>query len=330
MNKAIALPLLADPRTGGWPTYTAHLARGLLKIGWDPIIFRVSNNSESKPRDFGRGLTYWNISQEDLRATCKNIPTLITAIGKNYREYARSLFTEGASVVIHDPTELDAEMRDALGSVRVFTIRPIISMGLQSAGIDNLYLPHPYERSKPVQESPKTRAVSLSRIDWDKNTDIIVEANKVLPADKKIKIYGAPNRLYMNLSLKELDSDWEDNYAGSWPANADTSIPIRIAKSAEIVVDLSSIKGDGGGTQYSFLEVFDAERPLIVHQKWLTGNADYDEIRPAIYKAVSDADSLAEAVLSEPEYDASAANRILATHEAGTVAKQLIEMWDRG
>jgi hypothetical protein len=330
MNKAIALPLLADPRTGGWPTYTAHLARGLLNIGWDPIIFRVKNKSETKPRDFGGGLTYWNISEEDLRRTCKDIPTLITAVGKNYRAYARSLFSEGASVVIHDPTELDAEMRDALGSVQVFTIRPIISIGLRLAGIDNSYLPHPYERSVPITESAQTRAVSLSRIDWDKNTDIIVEANKVLPPDKKIRIYGAPNRLYMHLSLKELDADWEENYAGSWPANADSSIPIRIAKSADMVVDLSSIKGDGGGTQYSFLEVFDAERPLIVHQKWLTGNADYDEIRPAIYKAVSGADSLVEAILGEPEYDADAANRILAAHDAGTVAKQLIEMWNRG
>jgi len=325
MKKIVALPLLADPRMGGWPTYTAHLAHGLISAGWEPVIFRLAKRSEKKPRHFGRGLDYWNISFNDLLELTHTVPTLITAVGKNHRETARDLMAEGANVVIHDPTELDAMMREAISVTKVFTIRKIISDNLKKIGIDNQYLPHPYQRATPVDSKLEKHAVSLSRVDFDKNTHLIVEANKLLPEDKRIVIHGALNRLYAKFKLEETDPRWWDNYAGEWPASESTSAPLRIANSANMVIDLSTIKNDGGGTQYSFLEVFDAGKPLVIHSGWLTGNPDYDEIAPAVYCAVDSPESLAEAVMGEPSYDKSEAEIILNTHEAGNVARNLME-----
>ena len=34
------------------------------------------------------------------------------------------------------------------------------------------------------------------------------------------------------------------------------------------VVDMSIIKGDGGGTQYTFLEAIYQDRALILHKEW--------------------------------------------------------------
>lgn len=322
----IALPLLADPRTGGWPTYTAHLAHGLSAAGYDPVIFRLGKRSETRPRNFGRGQQYWNISFDGLVQMARNAPTVITAVGKNYREMARDLIGEGANIVIHDPTELDATMKEAIAGANVITIRKIISDRLAADGIANQYVPHPYMRAMNVTAEPRHHAVSLSRVDFDKNTQVIVEANKLLPADSKVTIYGSQNRLYAKLKLEESDPNWLANYGGDWPATAPTTLPLSIAKSAKMVVDLSTIKGDGGGTQYSFLEVFDAGKPLIIHEKWLTGNPDYDEIAPAVAATVGSAEDLAKIVRSELVYDEHEVEKILRNHDAAVIAEQVMEV----
>lgn len=325
MNKIIALPIMANPRTGGWPTYTAHLAHGLIGAGFEPVIFRIGKRSESKPRSFGRGLEYWNISLPELLKMVGSVPTIITAVGKHHRDEAITLIAEGAGVVIHDPTELDGKMIEAIKTTRVFTIRPVISATLEGLGVRNNYLPHPYRRVNPVAGERVTRAVSLSRVDFDKNTHTIVEANQILEPDSQVKIYGSLNNRYANFKLEKVDPDWERNYLGGWPANSDISVPVRIAKSADMVIDLSTIKGDGGGTQYSFLEVFDAEQPLVIHSGWVTGNPEYDEILPAVYRAVGSAEELAEAVMSEVTFDKSAGLDILKKHDATAVGSLLIE-----
>ena len=41
-------------------------------------------------------------------------------------------------------------------------------------------------------------AVSISRIDYDKNTEIILRANQIInDENKKIKIFGSENRFYI-------------------------------------------------------------------------------------------------------------------------------------
>lgn len=326
MKKLIALPLLADPRTGGWPTYTAHLSHGLMRAGWNPIIFKISKRSERSPRDFGRGLQYWNIALDELAPMAGQIPMLITAVGKSYRSIAADLMARGSSVVIHDPTELDQTMREALRETKVITIRQIIADKLDSEGIPNVFIGHPYERAERLSTEIQTRAITLSRVDFDKNTHVVVEANRILPEHEQIQIYGTLNTLYSKIRLDEIDADWKRNYAGDWPAKSSTALPLQIAGSAEAVIDLSTIRGDGGGTQYSFLEIFDAGRPLIIHGDWLTGHRRYDEISPAIYSAINTAEALASAVTEPPTYDRSAATDILRNHDSERIAKQILQV----
>ena len=64
--------------------------------------------------------------------------------------------------------------------------------------IDSLFLPHPFYEY-PISNSKKHEAVSISRIDYDKHTELILKANELLKNKNKnnIKIYGAKNDLYV-------------------------------------------------------------------------------------------------------------------------------------
>lgn len=323
-DKPLLLAILADPATGGWPSYTAHLAYGLREAGYDPLIVKLTKTTEKKPRDFGRGLTYWNLSMPDLLEAAKQGAVLITAIGKNKREAAAELIRLGAPVVIHDPTELDKDVIELLKQAKVITIRKIISDALAAKGIPNTYLPHPYKRNPEKYQEQRGNPVAISRVDFDKNSHLIVEANKYLA--EPIIIYGTLNTLYESVRLKKADENWRVNYGGAWPSKTDLWHSVYLAAKAKAVVDLSTIKGDGGGTQYAFLEALDAETPLIIHTNWLTGNPDYDEMAPVASATVASATDLVN-VFSRPlviNHDAVAT--LFERHNARKVASDLIEL----
>ena len=112
-------------------------------------------------------------------------------------------------------------------------------------------------------------AVSISRIDYDKNTDIILKANKLIEDEtKKIKIFGFANTMYV---YKKLDNLELDKY---WYGKFKKELPIQykdkdILKNCKFVVDLTRIKNDGGGTQYTFLEAIYNNCVLILHNDWI-------------------------------------------------------------
>jgi hypothetical protein len=325
-QQLVVLAILADPTTGGWPSYTAHLAYGVRDLGYEPLIVKLSKVSEKKPRDFGRGLTYWNMSAEDLMVASENLPTVITAVGKNKREYAANLIAKGASVVIHDPTELDAQILAILAGSKVVTIRRIISDKLTEKGIANVFVPHPYKRSPHVSAKARQNVVAISRVDFDKNTHVIIEANKKLDPSESVIIHGTLNTLYDSVRLKEVDEDWKRNYAGAWSHKEDLWYPVELAAQAKAVVDLSTIKGDGGGTQYSFLETMDAMTPLIIHSGWITGKKEYDEMSAVITAGVGNADELVGALQNIKPANQEAYLTLLENHSAKKIAKQVIEL----
>jgi hypothetical protein len=320
----VALVLLADPRTGGWITYTAHLAKGLIAAGYQPIIIRPGNKSEKKPRPFALGLDYWNTSIPDIIHLAANNHTIITAIGKNYREHLPALLEHKPTIVIHDPTELDSDVRETIKGHDIITIRQIISDKLENAGIPNRYVPHPYERAPGTETQRTGNTSAFSRIDWDKRTELLVKANLLLPEDKQIAIYGTLNSQYEFHKLKPADPNWRRNYRGSWSPREPIFYPVILARQAKQTIDLSVIAGDGGGTQYSFLEAFDGGSPLIIHSDWLTGNPKYDEIAPAIAGHGSTPEQITDLVLNPPQACSEAIQQILQTHDAKAVAEQTL------
>jgi hypothetical protein len=112
-------------------------------------------------------------------------------------------------------------------------------------------------------------AVSISRIDFDKNIDIILKYNNLQEnINKKILIFGAENRLYVHHKLKELN--FHEYWKGKYPKNLPMTYDNKdILLNCKFMIDLSTIKNDGGGTQYTFLEAIYNNCILILNNEWI-------------------------------------------------------------
>ena len=83
------------------------------------------------------------------------------------------------------------------------------------------------------------------------------------------------------------------------------------------MIDMSIIKGDGGGTQYTFLEAIHQDTVLILHLDWINAGSTFKSGYNCI--GVSTPEELAEVIekgLSEGEYNEILINskKILKNH----------------
>ena len=263
---------MAKPNYGGWVTFTVHLSK---KFNFE--LYKVSKKTEyykdGRPRlrNFGYDVRYHNISKDEIRNK-NNI--LITAIDKNYYQYLK-YFPDNTFIVIHDPTEVKGkscqELIDNLSRFRIITIRKTVKHYLKNKlDLESIFLYHPFY-SYIKTESCKTKTVSISRLDFDKHTDLIIRANKLLSNDKKIDIYGAKNDLYIYHHLTKKLNLALDNYCGTFKKSfSDLNNILSVSK---FVIDLSAIKYDGGGSQYTFLEAIYQDCILILNKKWIENNS---------------------------------------------------------
>ena len=244
---------LAKPRYGGWITFTAHLS--LLK---KYPIFKITKKGEKKHRPFGYSTDYRNINIEELKSM-DNI--IISAIDKNFYQYLEHI--EDATIVIHDPTELKPALLAHLERFNIITIRESVQHFLMDCfGISSVFIPHPFY-CFPREPCPKDGAISISRIDYDKHTDIILKPNEGV--EKPILIYGAVNDLYVYHKLKDLD--FKHYYKGSFPKCFEKLKTL--LEPMRYCIDMSVIKKDGGGSQYTFLEAIYCDCILVINKKWV-------------------------------------------------------------
>ena len=278
MPKKFNLIYMAKPPYGGWVAFTVHLA---LKYGFP--LYKIGNRTEQKKtgeptlRDFGYGVKYQNLSIEDA----KKLPNiLITAIDKKYYKYLDS-FKNGTHIVIHDPTEVKGKSTEPviknLPRFKVITIRETVKKhlakglntgkGTKTVKIKSKFMPHPFYEY-PISNSKKSGSVATSRIDFDKHTDIILKANELVPSNKKVAIYGAKNDLYVYHHLKKkLNLNIDRDYKGTFKKSfKDLN---NILGKSKFMVDLSAIKNDGGGSQYTFLEAIHQGTVLVLNSKWV-------------------------------------------------------------
>lgn len=258
---------LATPTFGGWVTFAAHLMWQTGARTAKPI-FKVGKNFESKTRDFGYGVAYQNIGRETLSALDG---LTVLAIDKGHHALLDDLSRARATVVIHDPTELKDAVVPHLKNWKIITIRRAVQAYLQEKfGVESTFKFHPFYPYERVTNGARAGAVAISRVDFDKHTEMIIEANK---AGAGVQIYGAINRLYVHHKIGF--ENFEPYYKGTF-SKAFNAVS-GILAGAQFMVDMSAIKHDGGGTQYTFLEAIYNGCVLVLNRKWLHNGGDFVE-----------------------------------------------------
>ena len=259
------LVYMAKPIYGGWVTFTSHLS-----LKYSGTIYKIGKRSEPNKREYGYGVYYQNLRIDEL---IEKGNLLITAIDKHYWKYLE-LFPKGTKIVIHDPTELkgkENKLTQLLDNFEVITIRKSVQSFLKKMyGKDSIFLPHPFYGYKKDDSHDKCDYYStcISRIDFDKNIDLILSANERLEEEKKIYIFGAENRLYVHHKLQGM------NFEKYWKGKYPKKLPMKyegkdLLDNCAFVIDMSIIVGDGGGTQYTFLEAIYHDCALILHKDWV-------------------------------------------------------------
>ena len=257
----IQLIYMARPIYGGWVSFTAHMA-----LKYSLPLYKIGSRTEEKQRDYGYGVQYQNRAPSDLPKG----KILITAIDKSYYEFLDKM-PDGTMIVIHDPTEVSGKGKEpvlkALDRFKVITIRESVKKFLKDQfGIKSKFVVHPFYEYPFTKTKDPGGAVSISRIDFDKHTDIILKANKQLK--DPVDIYGAINRQYVFFKLNDLG--FKRFYKGPFEKSFEDLDDI--LADAKYVVDMSVIKNDGGGSQYTFLEAMYQGCALVINAKWVEGS----------------------------------------------------------
>ena len=258
------LVYMAKPIYGGWVTCTAHMC-----LKYNSKLFKIAKRTEPNFRDFGYGVSYKNLRIDDL---LEKTNLMITSLDKHYWRYLH-LFPKDTKLIIHDPTELKGKenpLPKLLSHFKIITIRETVQSHLKETyNIDSEFIHHPFYEYPKTNTPSDYYSVSISRIDFDKHTDLILHANKLITdPQKRIQIFGAENRLYVHHKLKDLDftTYWKGKYPKSLPLSYENK---DLLNDCKFVVDMSIIKGDGGGTQYTFLEAIYHDCVLILHKEWV-------------------------------------------------------------
>ena len=289
---------------GGGTTFTAHLLHKLC-FRRKNIVLRCVIRSENRLRDFGYGLSYRNISTDLL----KNIRRpFITLIKDNYLHVIHKLNerknTDEIILVVHDYRDISNKIMPYVTTWKLVTIRKTVQDYLKNKyNLDSLFLHHPFYPYPIISKDSREGTISISRISFEKNIDVIIKANKYLNEQQQIKLFGCPSRMYVHFSLGSLKKDFNKYYYGQF--NKSFSTLSEMLAKVKFVIDLSSLKWDGGGTQYTFLEAIHNGCGLILHRKWLEGNdipreyCDFKENYNCF--AVENETELAELIKKDPD-----------------------------
>lgn len=216
---------------GGWVTYTVHLIKALQSVGLEPTLYKIGSRSEKKSRDFGYNTQYRNISLPDALASPNK--KLIVAAAKNFKEQTQVLYDANAALVVHDPTELK-NLPD-LTNGRVVVVRQIGASYIPRA----TFIRHPYESKQLPAVDKYKHAVSVSRIDFDKHTNILLDANRLIKDEHhKIEIYGFENRIYTRFKILPHYPEWKQSKV-AYPRQINAAYAI--LQGAQYMVDMSLI-----------------------------------------------------------------------------------------
>ena len=271
MSKPIALFFMPRSFGGGTTSYTAHLYEGMRLAGYEPTVYRVKERGETdRPRPFAKydGVTYRNVDSKTALAIVRRVPSLMTApCNSRYLEFDPTIMSRmmraGMRVTVHDPSELVNYDERPEGA---FCVRPAMKKLLKSAK----FIPHPFVREygdeRHVSRDREFYAVSVARVTFVKRTELILEANESLSRERRVVLRGFENRVYTRFKVMPRFSRYRQGLTGFHHAWGSGS---RECARGHYAVDFSWFAEDGGGSQYTFMEAWDAGTANVVHEDWL-------------------------------------------------------------
>lgn len=257
----VALVHMIPYRRGGSISYTTNLYKGLVDTGHDPYVYRVGARDERRLRPLGDGVEYRIVTLETLCNIgcpifiCTYIPDDVV-MGN-----MEALVKKGAVVSIHSMN--DRKYAYNYGKRPIVTRRTQLKM--QS---DAVYVPHPYKRRYSTLTAPNRRkktAVYVGRVSFCKGVEFIIETNRLLPKSKKIVIRGEENRGYSYQVLGRKYPEWEVGMSERFETGEGPNICSKFL----LMADFTQVVDDGGGTQYTTMEAWDAGTVPIIHKSWL-------------------------------------------------------------
>lgn len=286
---------------GGTTTFTAHLYKAIEAAGYEPTILRVKAREEQGKRLFGKyeGVFYQNITEDTARKWVKNHPTVMGSPANSkyllHPNLIKDLMKRGMRVVMHDPNEFT--IYDHLGKTVKLPTRPIcIRPTIQQFYKEAHWIPHPYMRT-PVKSAKRVdHAISVARIAAVKRPKIVLEAARLLPLKKRVKLLGAEYRLYTK-GLAEKFKDVFKQSGKTFQFPMTFAAPVELCSKAVYNVDMTWFPDDGGGTQYAQMEAMDAGCVNIMHDDWFRYGG---EVKPGKHVIAVDGPEALANVLKAP------------------------------
>lgn len=266
------------PLGAGSCVSTGNLMRILGDRGHMVRSFKVGAKTQRKWRmPKHGGYTYRILSLEDALVLIANPQYLNLlshlTVAEKEMDLAVPMIEAGCSFFLRATKDAHPRLIKALqkSGSNILTIREHVSRvikkehGLNSTPVPHVYIPSKYADMKARKQY---NAVTINRVAHNKRMDIVLEANRLLPLGKKVHIFGVESRQYTHFKLDVEYPGWREYYHGQFPIGMGPFI----AKKADFVVDMSDMGDDGGGTQNTFLEAWEAGAVLVLNRKWYRPN----------------------------------------------------------
>ena len=263
-------------KVGGWVTYVEHLILLLEQLGYEPILHTLAKNTAAKSRKWRiskptqKPIMRYPTNERDLRYIVNKYPGrfFIAASYKNSKDLCTTLLRDGAGIIIHDPTEIQYLDKDLLNTPKTIISKSPMRELLPKATFIRL----PWEPFYQPDFKHRTRlAVAMSRIDFDKHTNLILDANRLLEKHQQVDIFGFENRIYTHFNIK----DSHPEFIQSLPERLIKEPFYELLMSAWFSVDMSVNRPGGtGDPQYTTLEAWSAGVVPIVNTRWIVPGAE--------------------------------------------------------
>lgn len=278
MKKRINLFYCREKHGGGTTSFAIHLyvAFKMAGVPVRMIQFDEKGFVGEKPFAKYRGVTSTFVNQGMAEDILENEIGLFVApdYGKNTTRLGidlSRLFQRDMAMVVHDPNEF-RKMYGHLKFASIVKTKICIRPTMQAFFPEATFIHHPYVRNFDGHQGEdhvlRCRAASLARITSVKRPEIILEANRRLDPCDHIKFHGEENRQFTHFALKK--GGYEEFKQGGHNLPLEWGVSAKAIREYQFMVDMTKMpEGDGGGSQYTFLEAWDAGSVVVVHKDWL-------------------------------------------------------------